>query len=126
MSNPGFGSSLLHGSAFSQLFPEIAVERAYLLSSLNVQNYRATDFIRQIPRLELSLLGNGTPSQKTKTRKHIGWLKIRFEEASWQEHNILQRLRQLTWEAHQRERLVLLDNETFKNSEYDAAKSCRI
>ena len=89
--------------------PELQAERTYLFNSLNAEIHKATDLLRRIPPLEHSLLGDGTSSQKRKTRKHLGWLKHRFQEASRQERTILQRLGQLTWEIQHRERMELLE-----------------
>lgn len=115
MSNSWLGSYGITSSdglpSLTQPYPELLAEHTYLLNTLNIENHKATNLLRRIPALEHFLLGDGAPSQKRKTRKQLGWLKHRFEEASRQERTILQRLGQFTWELQQMERLRLLEEQ---------------
>lgn len=113
MSNSWLGSYGLTSSdglpSPTQPYPELQAEYTYLLNTLSVENHKATILLLRIPALEHFLLGDGAASLKRKTRKQLGWLKHRFEEASRQERIILLRLGQLTWELQQMERLRNLE-----------------
>ena len=84
-------------------------ERSYLLSSLEYESLKAVALLSQIPPLEEQLAQTHHGARKTK--KQIGWLRSRLEEATRQEETILARLGQLTHEIQIRERLSQIENE---------------
>jgi hypothetical protein len=98
--NGGPGSLELHLSPFDHLH----AERGYLLSVLQEENDKATEFLRRVQPLESSLTITTSHSLRRSLKKQLGWLRCRIRETSRQERSILTRLGQLAYEIQARDR----------------------
>jgi len=92
-------------------FDELHTERLYLLNSLQHQNSRATEVLRNLPFIEETAVHSPDPRIRRHARKELGWLRRRMREITGQEKSILARLGQLAYEIQSRERLTQIESE---------------
>ncbi|KAI6713416.1 hypothetical protein JHW43_004018 [Diplocarpon mali] len=92
-------------------FEALHLERTYLVDSLQQQNHNVTQLLRIKGRLEETLSQDSLHFTRRKNKKHIGWLKCQLEETTQQEHAILARLGQVTYEIQSREGWTQIEHE---------------
>jgi hypothetical protein len=81
----------------ARFLEDLFTERAYLLNSLQQENFKATDLLRRILSAQANLNPEGLSNVQRKVRKQLGWLKHRLDETNRQEKAILARVGQLTY-----------------------------
>jgi hypothetical protein len=91
-------------------FEELQAERSYLVSSLQLEDHKVTELLKNITSLQENLFQDDRPAHRH-GKKTLGWMKQQLCETTRQEKTILSRLGQVTHEIQERERLTKIECE---------------
>jgi hypothetical protein len=86
-------------------YEELQAEHSYLVSSLRLEDYKATELLKNIKSLQEDLSQANRPAYRNGKRT-LGWMKQQLGETTRQEKTILGRLDQITHEMQERRRLA--------------------